>query len=71
MLPQYASNIPAGALCSNYENSWSQPGVDGCADNPRATADNDNKLNPYYSATYGLGLLLDESSRSTTRWGSC
>jgi len=75
VLPQYASQIPAGALCSNYENSWSQPGVDGCSDNPRTPADDDNKLNPYYDATYGpgyystdrlvdypMGILLTESS---------
>jgi len=53
VLPQYEPYVPAGALCSNYENSWSQPGVDGCVDNPRTTADDDDILNPYFDATYG------------------
>jgi hypothetical protein len=55
VLPQYASQIPNGSFCSNYENSWAGAGVDGCADNERTTsvADNDNMLNPYWSQNYG------------------
>jgi hypothetical protein len=55
VLPQYAAQIPAGALCSNYENSWAGANIDGCADNPRTTnaGDNDNLLNPYFGSTYG------------------
>lgn len=55
VLPQYADQIPDGALCSNFENSWAAVGIDGCSDNPRTTAadDNDNLLNPYFSQTYG------------------
>jgi len=76
VLPQFAANIPAGALCSNFENSWGTPGVDGCADNPRSTAgsDNDNLLNRYfddygpgyyttnYQIDYPMAVLLTESS---------
>lgn len=46
----YPGQIPAGALCADYENSWGGFGVDGCADNRRTTSgyDNDNVLNPYW-----------------------
>ncbi|HKY34213.1 MAG TPA: hypothetical protein VJV23_16920 [Candidatus Polarisedimenticolia bacterium] len=57
VLPQYAAMIPEGALCSNFENAWASPGVDGCSDNPRqaGSSDDDNLLNPYWGAAYGPG----------------
>ncbi|MGH9868226.1 MAG: hypothetical protein ACREAA_08700, partial [Candidatus Polarisedimenticolia bacterium] len=43
-------SIPAGSVCADYENSWGAFGVDGCPDNRRTSAgeDNDNLLNPYW-----------------------
>lgn len=75
VLPQFPG-IPAGALCSNFENSWGSVGTDGCSDNPRSTsgADNDNLMNryfseygpgyysTYYQIDYPMGVLLTESS---------
>src|SRR5688572_14633733 len=61
VLPKYAAQIPEGALCLNYENTWASAGVDGCADNPRTSEgdDNDNLLNRYFSA-YGGGYFSDK-----------
>jgi len=66
VLPQYDPAIPPGALCSNFENSWSQPGVDGCADVPRTTADDDNMLNPYFKAAYGTAYCYGPAYDSYT-----
>ncbi|MGH9866990.1 MAG: PKD domain-containing protein [Candidatus Polarisedimenticolia bacterium] len=65
-LAPWASQIPDGSICSDYQNSWGSaaldpnvPGglrfVDGCADNARTSqaADDDNLLNPYWGAAYG------------------
>src|SRR5262245_10739643 len=57
VLPQ--PGVPAGAQCINFEDSWAEPGVDGCADSKRTTAayDNDNLLNPYWGGSLGPGTL--------------
>jgi hypothetical protein len=69
VLPQYASAIADGSLCSNFENSWAGVGIDGCADNQRTTysTDNDNVLNPYWAITYGA-CAYDDCVYETTNY---
>lgn len=72
VLSQYASIIPDGSLCANFENTWGGTGIDGCPDNLRTTSsyDNDDSLNPYWTLGTGPCPIIGDPSQCTAYYNN-